>query len=464
MSSSKSAQVQHAGWVWQPASRLRDEDPISVEDFYAILPQGNYLYRPTREFWPGSSVNQRVPPVVVRGPDGKEHKIPAAAWLGLERSVEQLTWSPGRDEVIRHVHLQDGGWIPRPGGATYNLYRPPLLGPEAGDPTRADAWVDHLRLLFGTNHTEHLIKWFAHRVQRPGEKLNHGLVLWGDQGIGKDTALVPVIQAVGPWNAPPITPTMFMGRFNGFVRSVILVINEGRDLGGGDQDGGGSVSRYSLYEKLKSVTCSPPEVLRVDEKHLRAFLVPNLTAVIVTTNHTNGLYLPQDDRRFFVAESRVRRAELGPEYFNRLWAWYVAGGIGHVTAYLHTVDLSDFNPNAPPPKTRGWEQMVAAGKVPENTELVDVLERLRYPEAVTVEQITRLLPVEMAEHWRDVRQRRQVPHWMAEVGYEVTRSPQAKDGLWRVPDEMGKRRSVVIYVQRELSVGDQQRAARKLVG
>ena len=29
-------------------------------------------------------------------------------------------------------------------------------------------------------------QWFAHRVQRPGEKINHALVLGGDQGIGKD--------------------------------------------------------------------------------------------------------------------------------------------------------------------------------------------------------------------------------------------------------------------------------------
>ena len=34
--------------------------------------------------------------------------------------------------------------------------------------------------------------WMAHRVQRPHEKINHALVLGGDQGIGKDTLLEPV--------------------------------------------------------------------------------------------------------------------------------------------------------------------------------------------------------------------------------------------------------------------------------
>ena len=37
-----------------------------------------------------------------------------------------------------------------------------------------------------------MITCFAHRVQRPWEKINHALVLGGLQGIGKDTILEPV--------------------------------------------------------------------------------------------------------------------------------------------------------------------------------------------------------------------------------------------------------------------------------
>ena len=33
------------------------------------------------------------------------------------------------------------------------------------------------------------MKWLAHRVQRPQEKINHALFLAGNQGIGKDTVL-----------------------------------------------------------------------------------------------------------------------------------------------------------------------------------------------------------------------------------------------------------------------------------
>jgi hypothetical protein len=56
-------------------------------------------------------------------------------------------------------------------------------------------------------------------------------VLGGKPGIGKDTILEPVKHAIGPWNFANITPQQVLGRFNKFVKSVILRINEARDLG-----------------------------------------------------------------------------------------------------------------------------------------------------------------------------------------------------------------------------------------
>ena len=49
-----------------------------------------------------------------------------------------------------------------------------------------------------------------------------------------------------------------MGRFNGYTKSVILRMNEARDLGEFD--------RYSFYEHTKAYIAAPPDVLRVDEK------------------------------------------------------------------------------------------------------------------------------------------------------------------------------------------------------
>src|SRR5262249_3505100 len=146
----------------------------------------------------------------------------------------------------------------------------------------------HIRYVFPED-AEHILDWLAHRVQYPDEKINHALVLGGKQGIGKDSILEPVKAAVGPWNFHEASPNQVLGRFNGFLKSVILRVSEARDLGEFD--------RFQLYDHLKAYTSAPPDVLRVDEKHLREHNIVNCCGVIITTNHkTDGIYLPADDR------------------------------------------------------------------------------------------------------------------------------------------------------------------------
>jgi hypothetical protein len=175
----------------------------------------------------------------------------------------------------------------------FNLYRPPVIEP--GDATKSLPWRDHITKVFGEN-AGHIISWLAHRVQRPQDKVNHALVLGGAMGIGKDTLLAPIRDAVGPWNFTEIVPTQVMGRFNSFLRSVVLRISEARDLGEFD--------RFKFFDHTKNFLASPPEVLRIDEKNLREYSVANCCGVVITTNHlSDGIYLPADDRRHYVAWS-----------------------------------------------------------------------------------------------------------------------------------------------------------------
>src|SRR5262249_15512978 len=101
---------------------------------------------------------------------------------------------------------------------------------------------------------------------------NHALVLGGKPGIGKDTILEPVRQAVGPWNFADISPKQALGEYSDFFKSVILCIHEARDLGEYD--------RFAFYEHMKPIIAAPPPVLRVNEKYLRQYYVPNLAPII----------------------------------------------------------------------------------------------------------------------------------------------------------------------------------------
>jgi Family of unknown function (DUF5906) len=423
---------------------LSDGRGVSITDFYAYMPTHSYIFVPTREMWVAGSINARIPPI--RKPGDAEADLKASVWIDQNSPVEQMTWAPGFPMIIDNRLISDGGWIDRQDVRCFNLYRPPSIVP--GDAREADRWIDHLNLVF-PDDADHITKWLAHRVQSPQDKINHALVLGGDQGIGKDTILVPVKRAVGPWNFAEITPVHICGRFNGFLKSVILRINEARDLGDWD--------RFKFYEHMKIYTAAPPDVLRVDEKNLREHAIMNCCGVIITTNHkTDGIYLPADDRRHYVAWSDRKIGDFTNAYWDELNAWFDAGGAQHVAAYLADLDLTNFSSKAPPPKTPAFWEIVGAGRAPEDAEFGDVLDLLGRPDTVTIKRLLDHATDGFAEWLRDRRNSRRIPHRLEECGYVAVRNSGADDGLWKVG---GKRQA--IYAKASMSNGDRYAAALK---
>jgi hypothetical protein len=343
--------------------------------------------------------------------------------------------------------ISDGGWIERQGVTCFNLYRPPKI--ELGNAVEAERWLDHVHRVFGDDDG-HIVKWLAHRVQKPHEKINHAIVLGGAQGIGKDTLLEPVKGAVGPWNFHEVSPKQITGRFNGFLKSVVLRVSEARDLG--------ESNRFDFYDHMKAYTAAPPDVLRVDEKHLREYSVFNICGVIITTNYkSDGIYLPSDDRRHYVAWSNLDKKDFTDDYWNNLWGWYADGGCGHVAAYLAELDISTFDPKAPPPKTPAFWDIVDASRAPEDAELADVIDAMKKPDATTIKQITSMADGEFGEWIRDRKNRRAIPHRLEKCGYVPVRNDTADDGLWVIN---GRRQA--IYARSGLLLRDQLRAARRL--
>ena len=360
-----------------------------------------------------------------------------------------MTWAPGEPQIIRDRLISDGGWFTRPGCAVFNLYRPSTIRPRHGDPS---LWTDHIRRVFGDDGLDHILSWLAHRVQRPQEKINHALVLGGLQGIGKDTLLEPVKAAIGPWNFAEVSPQQILGRFNGFLRSVILRINEARDLGEFD--------RFQFYDHLKAYTAAPPDVLRVDEKHRIEYSILNVCGVIITTNHkTDGIYLPADDRRHYVAWSDRTKESFTPEYWRALYGWFDAGGREIVANYLANVDLSGFDPKAPPPKTAAFAEIVASSRAPEDDEMSDALEALGWPTATTLQQIKGKASADFLLWLSDRKNSRRVSHRLESCGYvAVPNDGQKTDGRWKIGGN-----NIVVYAKNTLSVRDRILAVRRFV-
>src|SRR5262249_22482809 len=62
---------------------------VTLKAFFAYMPMHNYIYAPTRDHWPASSVDARIPPVKLvdrfgkplLDKKGKPKTMPASAWL-----------------------------------------------------------------------------------------------------------------------------------------------------------------------------------------------------------------------------------------------------------------------------------------------------------------------------------------------------------------------------------------------
>jgi hypothetical protein len=459
------------GWWWKDAA---PEGHIKLDDFQAFLPEHKYLFTPTCDLWSAISVNSQLQPVLVLDKNGKpklgpstKNKAgqlvrgepvfsPANEWLDKNQSVLQMTWAPGLPMLIRGRLIQDGGWYDHAGASCFNLYRPPTIA--LGDAMKAGRWVDHVKRVYPENH-DHITKWLAYKRQHPEVKINHNIVLGGNVGVGKDTLLAPAVQAVGPWNCSEVSPANLFEPFNEYLKAVLMRVSEAHDIG--------DVSKFQLYERMKTIGAAPPETLRVNEKNKPAHHVANIVGVIITTNHkTNGLYLPADDRRHYVTWSDVKHSDFesvegagdASKYFDALWNWYLQeDGFEHVAAYLATLDISGFNPKAPPDKTPAFWAIVDANRPSEESEIVDLLETIGNPPVVTLEWMAQCSQDDLSAFFKDRKNRATVRHRLENAGYEPVRNDTAKDGFWKVD---GSRR--VIYARKDLSVPEQFKAARSL--
>ena len=137
--------------------------------------------------------------------------------------------------------------------------------------------------------------------------------------------LVPARYAVGTWNFRDIALNDLVGKYNDFLCSVIVRVNEARDVGDANR---GRIDRYGLHDHMKALMASPPETHRINRKYIPEYISLSRAGFITTSNHDDALYLPADDRRNAIAKSECTSADFHKDYFNELVlvATFVHGG------------------------------------------------------------------------------------------------------------------------------------------
>lgn len=257
--------------------------------------------------------------------------------------------------------------VAREGQVYGNRWRDARPTPVAGDPA---LWLAHVeRMVPERFEREHLLNALAHKVQFPGHKINHAILLGGNHGSGKDTLFAPFFWAIGgpsKHNCSLVKNEELTSQWGYALECEVMEIAELRQAEAKD--------RRALENTLKPIIAAPPELLMVNRKGLHPYMALNRVFVIAFSNERVAISIPSEDRRWFVLWADAPK--LPEAQAVSLWNWYERrGGFAAVAHYLHTRDVSAWNPNAAPPMTEAKSIMVEHGMSGAESFLVDLMRR-----------------------------------------------------------------------------------------
>ena len=285
-----------------------------------------------------------------------------------------------------------------------------------------------------------------------------GVLLGGDKGIGKDSFLAPLVGAVGRENTKVVHGEELSSDFCDYLRTKLLVVNE--------IDYGTHKERRKIAEKLKPVLAAPPTRLRVNEKNLRPYEIPNLVQVVGMTNHRICMHADDGERRWLmlwcglklppVAEEQSRGVvapgagarKAWDDWFRDYWAWLDRGGVGRVLAFLRARDLSGFNPAARPPTTRWLDDIMMQSRDPVECWLLEQIEQRRgifERDIVTAPDVLLAMQTGAGNHWLQGIGNLsvgRVGRALHAIGAQSTRDRYARG--WRVRGEEEQTRGPVV--------------------
>jgi hypothetical protein len=283
-----------------------------------------------------------------RSRHGKRPKIEASVSFDEHRqdkgarSLVGITYAAGETVLVSRDGLVYG-----------NRWRDARPTPVAAD---VSAWLRHVERMVPIEfEREHLLNALAHKVQYPGHKINHAILLGGNHGSGKDTLFAPFFWSIGgkgKVNCSLVKNEELTSQWGYALECEVMEIAELRQAEARD--------RRALENTLKPIIAAPPELLPVNRKGLHPYMALNRVFVVAFSNERVAISLPSEDRRWFVLWSDEGKME-EPDAV-ALWNWYEhRGGFAAVSAYLHTRDVSAWNPNAAPPMTEAKAIMVEHG-------------------------------------------------------------------------------------------------------
>lgn len=331
---------QEAGWVAEMNAKYAwVEGPKSIYRFNF----GDFI-KPTE-----LATQYRNHPVLKLGSDGKQRSLcRATEWLKDKnrRQHRALVFAPGETAITSQNEI--------------NTWTGFEVAPVAGVVKPYETLRDHL--FPEPSECRYVEQWLAHKLRFPGKKMNTALVVWSAaEGVGKNLLFETIADIIGKKHACVIGQKDLCGNFNSWAKNRLLVIGD-EVLSSGDR------READQFKGLITGT-----TLRINEKNQPEYEIANHTSFVFLSNHGDAVHLDDGNRRYFVSE--IKAKALTPEFYAKYAAWRDSSGLAALHHYLvNNVDLTGFDPKAPPPMTEAKKAMVSAGRSGLEQWMADVLE------------------------------------------------------------------------------------------
>lgn len=227
----------------------------------------------------------------------------------------------------------------------YNLWRGFAVEPWSKDQTPTqemqdafDAFLDHARANICRGDRE-LVRWllgyFAHLVQRPGEKPLVALVFRGGKGVGKNALVDRVGHLLGGHYLLTSNRRYLVGNFNGHLENCLLFALD-EAFWSGDKQAEGT---------LKDLITGATHV--VEHKGKEPYAVSNVTRVAIIGNEDWLVPASHDERRFAVFDVGDGRQN-DRAFFHQMRVGMEGGGYRLLLRYLLDYDLTGIDLNGAP--------------------------------------------------------------------------------------------------------------------
>lgn len=220
--------------------------------------------------------------------------------------------------------------------------------------------IEYLIYLFPEGEVlDHILNVLACLVQRPDQKVRQCILITGGQGVGKSTLRVILTKMLGRENVGIVNTGDWQESFNAHLTDLHVAVIE--EFMSGDR-----LQSYNAFKPYVS-----DDTIKVNQKHWPVYDGRTPYFWMAFSNHEKPIIIEPDDRRFFVYRTpAIKRL---PPYYDALYEAIESETAAFMYALMHR-DISEFNPDAPPPMTADKQALIKGSFTPTKAKLAELIE------------------------------------------------------------------------------------------